>query len=282
MFSRNPGLRIIRQLLHTGQGAFTTRRDVIEGVAAVFLDDDKSLTHLGLEPDVYRRSAVQTAHELCSQGGDSMRVAGATAGGSLVQWNCQCQEDCFSKAYVSPAPTACDSSSMWSVAADPCSREKSMSPCWVSLMCFRSLVLVCSAGIVLSLLRILDSEPPPRMQHAVLRALHNLCQHSLPRTQLATSGGIPSLLDLIGMGMKEGKWVPRQKYDVPVGQLQKSYHGGNHGINHNAGSYTWTRQPHMISSKKHCTGHVDGCSGCCKCFLFGSMNQLISPGDKFS
>ncbi|CAD7695301.1 unnamed protein product [Ostreobium quekettii] len=156
---RTPGLRIIRQLLRSGQGGFTCRRDVIEGVAAVLGEDEEDLQDIGLDAHMYKRIAVQTVYELCSHGGDSMRVAGA------------------------------------------------------------------QAGVVLSLLRILDSDPPPRMQHAVLRALHNLCRHSLPRTQLATSGGVPSLLGIVGLGMREAKWVPRQRYDTPVGRRQQTYTG---------------------------------------------------------
>eukprot|EP00803_Ostreobium_quekettii_P007020 evm.model.scf_1334.4 EVM.evm.TU.scf_1334.4 scf_1334:21598-34065(+) len=168
-FIRTAGLRIIRQLLRTGQGGFTCRKDVVEGVAVVLAEDEQVLQDLELDVHMYKRVAVQTAYELCSHGGDSMRVAGA------------------------------------------------------------------QAGLVLSLLRILDSDPPPRMQHAVLRALHNLCQHSLPRTQLATSGGVPSLLSLVGLGMREAKWVPRQRYDSPVGRQQHVYRGPA-SPNHQGGS----------------------------------------------
>lgn len=77
-------------------------------------------------------------------------------------------------------------------------------------------VAAASAGVVIAILQQLSTDPPSRMQHSVLRALHNLCHHSLPKAQLATSGGIPTLVGHFGNGMREAKWVPRQKYEDSV------------------------------------------------------------------
>ena len=52
----------------------------MEAVATVLEEDTENLEELGLNPNVYRRNAIQATFELCLQGGDSMRVAGATVG----------------------------------------------------------------------------------------------------------------------------------------------------------------------------------------------------------